>query len=63
MMGPLLWLVQIADVLAIGTAIIRRQHPGDQEPEVAGPQDGTQQSEVPVVVDVAEILVLHGAVQ
>ena len=56
MVGPLLWLVQIADVLAIGTAIIRRQHPGNQEPKVAG----TQQAEVPVVVDVAEILVLHG---
>ena len=44
-------------MLAIGTAIIRRQHPGNQEPKVAG----TQQAEVPVVVDVAEILVLHGA--
>ena len=60
MVGPVFRLVQIADVLAIGTAIIRRQHPGDQKPEVAGTQDGAQQAEVPVVVDVAEILVLHG---
>ena len=56
MVRPLLWLVQVGDMLAIGTAIIRRQHPGNQEPKVAG----TQQAEVPVVVDVAEILVLHG---
>ena len=54
-------MLQISDEFPICTSIVRREHPSDQSAEPTGANDGAQQSILPIVVDIPEILVLHGA--
>ena len=56
-------LLKIGTESTVRAAIIRREHPGDEELQNAGRLKGAQQPALEVVVDIAEILILRRLVR
>ena len=56
---PLVWFLEIVTEPTIGPAVIRREHPCDEELRVATFLQGSQEPVLEVVVDIAEVLIFH----
>ncbi len=57
---PALGLSKVTDLATVSTAVIWSQHPADAQAKTTLLGQQTQESILPVVVDIAEILVFHG---
>jgi hypothetical protein len=57
--SPLLRLLQIRDELAMGTTIVRSEHPANGGGHFTQTREGPEQAILPVVVYVTKVLILH----
>jgi hypothetical protein len=57
---PVIRLLQIAKEPAISAPVIGSQHPTDARPEFAFPGKNPDQTVLSEIVDIADVLILHG---